>query len=233
MQSKSMCVSLCTILIFFQVLYIRAVPEIILRGWATFFFRLLHPQDTHGVRAPQPPGHVSALINPPHYGSNMPWPPGQVTPPPPTPRTHCQQNTLPSTGQKSVCAPPPEHNFWNSPYRYQLRLHTSWTVHVFSWPHTVPNCHGRKWGANFTAHHYHGTRQTILYIDLHILGLWWWLWVDLLQLVGWMHPGLLSCHGQPPVIIGSLVKLEYIVSVELPVELRFLSVAAIYATCRL
>ena len=37
-----------------------------------FFFRPLHPQDTHGVRAPRPPGHVSALIDPPHYGSNMP-----------------------------------------------------------------------------------------------------------------------------------------------------------------
>ena len=67
---------------------LRAVPEIILGG-GTFFFRTLHPQDTHGVRAPRPPGHVRALINLPHYGSNMPWPPGQVTPPPPTPRTHC------------------------------------------------------------------------------------------------------------------------------------------------
>ena len=38
----------------------------------------------------------------------MPWPPGQVTPPLPTPRTHCQQNTLPPpTGQKSACGPPP------------------------------------------------------------------------------------------------------------------------------
>ena len=36
------------------------------------FCRQLHPQDKHGVGAPQPPGHVSALINPPHYGSNMP-----------------------------------------------------------------------------------------------------------------------------------------------------------------
>ena len=44
---------------------------------AHIFFRPLHPQDTHGVRAPRPPGHVSALINPPHYGSNMPSPPGR------------------------------------------------------------------------------------------------------------------------------------------------------------
>ena len=50
---------------------LRAVPEIILGGHF-FFFRPLHPQDTQGVRAPRPPGHVSALINPPHYGSNMP-----------------------------------------------------------------------------------------------------------------------------------------------------------------
>ena len=39
---------------------LRAVPEIILGG-ALFFFQ-----------TPPPPGHVSALINPPHYGSNMP-----------------------------------------------------------------------------------------------------------------------------------------------------------------
>ena len=70
------------------------------------FFRPLHPQDTHGVRAPRPPGHVSALINLPHYGSNTPWPPGQVTSPPPTPRTHCQQNTL-HPQDKKVFAPPP------------------------------------------------------------------------------------------------------------------------------
>ena len=36
------------------------------------FFRPLHPQDTHGVKAPRPPAHVSALINAAHYGSNMP-----------------------------------------------------------------------------------------------------------------------------------------------------------------
>ena len=41
---------------------VRAVPEIILG--AAFFFRPLHLQDTHGVGAPRPPGHVSALINP-------------------------------------------------------------------------------------------------------------------------------------------------------------------------
>ena len=50
---------------------VRAVPEIILGG-AFFFRRPLHPQDTQGVRAPRPPGHVSALINPRDYGSNMP-----------------------------------------------------------------------------------------------------------------------------------------------------------------
>ena len=87
-------------------------------GGHIFFFRSLHPQDKHGVRAPRPPGHVSALINQPHYGSNMPWPPGQVTPHPPTPRTSCQQNTLPPPQDKKVPAahPPPEDNFWNSPY---------------------------------------------------------------------------------------------------------------------
>ena len=84
---------------------VRAVPEIILAG-AQFFFRPLHPQDTHGVRAPRPPGHVSALINLPHYGTNTPWPPGQVTSPPPTPWTHCQQNTLHPQDKKVFAAPP-------------------------------------------------------------------------------------------------------------------------------
>ena len=73
----------------------------------TFFFRPLHPQDTHGVRAPRPPGHVSALINLPHYGSNTSWPQGQVTYPPPTPRTHCQQNTLHPQDKKVFAAHPP------------------------------------------------------------------------------------------------------------------------------
>ena len=83
--------------------WIRAVPEIIRGG--TFVFRPLHPQDKHGVRAPpQPRGHASALINPPHYGSNMPGPPGQVTPPP---LGHIVNKT-PSTPQdKKVPAGPP------------------------------------------------------------------------------------------------------------------------------
>ena len=85
---------------------LRAVPEIILGGHI-FFQTSPPPGHTWSQSPPRPPGHVSALINAPHYGSNMPWPPGQVTPPPPTPRTHCQQNTLPPTGQKSVCGPPP------------------------------------------------------------------------------------------------------------------------------
>ena len=45
----------------------------------------------------------------------MPWPPGQVIPHAPTPRTH-QQNTLPPQDKKVPAAhPPPEDNFWNSP----------------------------------------------------------------------------------------------------------------------
>ena len=99
---------------------LRAVPEIILGG-AAFFFRPLHPQDTHGVRAPQPPGHVSALINLPHYESNMPWPPGQVTLHPPLPLGHVNKTPSP-TGHKRACSPPtPQDNFWNSPnYTFQL-----------------------------------------------------------------------------------------------------------------
>ena len=93
--------------------FLRAVPEIILGG-GTFFFRPLHPQDTHGVRAPRPPGHVSALINLPHYGSNTPWPPGQVTPPPPLGHT---VNKTPSPHRTKKCLCPPEDNFWNSPWQ--------------------------------------------------------------------------------------------------------------------
>ena len=68
----------------------------------TGFSRPLHPQDKHGVRAPQPPGHLSALINPPHYRSNTCWPPRQVAP---TPRTHCQQNTPPPHRTKKCLWP--------------------------------------------------------------------------------------------------------------------------------
>ena len=63
---------------------------------------------------PTPRTRISALINLPHYGSNTPWPPGQITSPPPTPRTHCQQNTLHPQDKKVFAAPPPD-NFWNSP----------------------------------------------------------------------------------------------------------------------
>ena len=109
---------------------IRAVPEIIL-GEATFFFRPLHPQDTQGVRAPRPPGHVSALIKPPHHGSNMPWPPGQVTPPPPTPRTHCQQNTLPPPDKKVFAAHPLRPSYFSSDstsqcHIFSLIIHTNY-----------------------------------------------------------------------------------------------------------
>ena len=49
------------------------------------------PRTSIESERPTPRTHLRALINPPHYGSNMPWPPGQVTlPPPPTPRTRCQ-----------------------------------------------------------------------------------------------------------------------------------------------
>ena len=47
-------------------------------GGALFFFGPLHPQDKHG-ESEHP--HASALINLPHYGSNVPWPPGRYPPP--------------------------------------------------------------------------------------------------------------------------------------------------------
>ena len=74
---------------------LRAVPELNYpQGGAQFFSDPSIPRARTNMDSeppPRPPGHVSALINPPHYGSNMPWPPGQVTP---TPRTHCQQNSI-------------------------------------------------------------------------------------------------------------------------------------------
>ena len=90
-------------------LSIRDVPEIILGG--TFFFQTPPPPGHTWSQSPppRPPGHVSALINLPHHGSNTPWPPGQVTSPPhPTPRTHCQQNTLHPQDKKVFAAPPPQ-----------------------------------------------------------------------------------------------------------------------------
>ena len=81
---------------------IRAVPEIIW-VWATFFFRPHHSQDKHGVGAPQPPGHASALINLSHYRSNMPWHPGHVTP---HPWDMSTKHPPPPTGQKSAWPPP-------------------------------------------------------------------------------------------------------------------------------
>ena len=92
---------------------VRAVPEIIRGG--TIFFRPLHSQDIHGVRGPRPPGHVSALINLPHYGSNTSWPPAQDKLPPHSPPLGHIVNKTPSTHRTKKCLRPPQDNFWNSP----------------------------------------------------------------------------------------------------------------------
>ena len=77
----------------------RAVPEIILGGWATFFFRPLHPQNTHGIRAPRPSGH------PPHPTMDQIRldPQDKWTPHP----SDTSTKHPPLTGQKSACGPPP------------------------------------------------------------------------------------------------------------------------------
>ena len=87
-------------------------------GGAHFFFRPLHPQDIHGVRAPRPLGHVSALkLIRPTMDQICLDSPRTSYPSTPTPRTHCQQSTLPPPDKKvSAAHPPPEDNFWNSPY---------------------------------------------------------------------------------------------------------------------
>ena len=75
--------------------YIRAVPEIILKGGGPLFFRCLHPQDKHGVRAPPTP-RTRALINPPHYD-----PQDKLSPP----LGHIVNKAPSPTGQKIACAP--------------------------------------------------------------------------------------------------------------------------------
>ena len=51
---------------------VRAVPETILGGGSFFFQTPPPPGQTWSQSYPRPPGHLSALINRPHYGSNMP-----------------------------------------------------------------------------------------------------------------------------------------------------------------
>ena len=83
---------------------LRAVPEIILRGGLHVSFRPLHPQDTHRVRAPRPPGHVSALINPAPLWIKYALTPRTSYPPP---LGHINKTpSPPPTGQKSACSPP-------------------------------------------------------------------------------------------------------------------------------
>ena len=89
-------------------MHVRAVPEIILGG-AHFFFRPLHPQDTHGVRAPRPPGHVSALINPPPLWIKCALTPRTSYPsiPPPLGHTVNKTPSPPPDKKVSVAHPPP------------------------------------------------------------------------------------------------------------------------------
>ena len=73
-------------------------------GGGHFFLQTSPPPgQTWSQSPPRPPGHVSALINTPHYGANMPWPPGQVTP---NPSDTLSTKHPPPTGQKSACVPP-------------------------------------------------------------------------------------------------------------------------------
>ena len=64
------------------------------------------PRTNMESEPPRPPGHVSALITPPHYGSSMPWPPGQVTPTP-HPSDKLSTKHPQPTGQKKCLRPPP------------------------------------------------------------------------------------------------------------------------------
>ena len=72
-------------------------------GGAFFFQTPPPPGHTWSQSAPppRPSGHVSASINQPHYGSNTPWLPGQVTPHP----LDMSTNTLPHRTKKSASPP--------------------------------------------------------------------------------------------------------------------------------
>ena len=106
-------------------LLLRAVPEIIPGGVGWIFFQTPPPPgQTSSQSPPRPPGHVSALINLPHYGSNMPWPPGQVIPHP----SDMSTKHSPLAGQKSACSSPLQDNFWNSPKAPS----TPWLVNLCS-----------------------------------------------------------------------------------------------------
>ena len=76
-----------------------------LSSGGALFFRPLHTQDTHGVRAPRPPGHVSALINPAPLWSKYALTPRTSYPLPPPPSLGHVVNKPPPTGQKSACPP--------------------------------------------------------------------------------------------------------------------------------
>ena len=117
---------------------VRAVPEIILGG-AAFFSRPLHPQDTHGVRAPPTPRTRKCC---PTMDQICLDPQDKLPPPHPTPSDMSTKHPPPPTGQKSACGPPPQDNFWNSPNAtqslHELRVwqydsrHGCWLVFLFS-----------------------------------------------------------------------------------------------------
>ena len=79
---------------------VRAVPEIIMG--AAFFSDPLHPQDSHGVRAPRPPGHVSALISPAPLWIKYALTPRTTYPPPPLGRV---VNKTPPPHRTKKCPP--------------------------------------------------------------------------------------------------------------------------------
>ena len=78
---------------------IRAVPEIILGG--AFFFRPLHPQDTHGVTAPRPSGHPRPTMD------QIRLDPQDKLPHPHPSDTLSTKHLSPHRTKKSACGPPP------------------------------------------------------------------------------------------------------------------------------
>ena len=85
----------------------------------------------------------SALINPPHYGSNMPWPQDKL-PLHPHPSDTLSTQHPPSTGETSVCAPPPRIISGTALKSCRSLLHSVWRNTSAPETHQGHQCHGEE-----------------------------------------------------------------------------------------
>ena len=75
-------------------------------GWATCFFRPSAPRDTHGIRTPQPSGHLRPTMDQIRLD-----PQDKLTPP----LLGHGVNKTSSLHRTKKCLRSPQDNFWNSP----------------------------------------------------------------------------------------------------------------------